>query len=156
ALAARDQALRNQSLSLAFLSEQTAAGGNTDAAILLALEALPNDMSAPDRPYLHEAEAALYRALFAHRQIRIFRHDAAVTHAAFNPKGDRIVTSSFDKTARIWDVGTGSEVAVLRGHKDAIETAMFNPDGTRVITAARDGTARVWNATSGEQIFALP
>ena len=41
ALEARDQALRNQSLSLSFLSQQTAASGDTEAAILLALEALP-------------------------------------------------------------------------------------------------------------------
>ena len=41
ALEARDQALRNQSLSLSFLSQQTATSGDTEAAILLALEALP-------------------------------------------------------------------------------------------------------------------
>ena len=52
ALAARDEALRNQSLSLSFLSQQTAATGDTEAAILLALEALPKDMTSPDRPYL--------------------------------------------------------------------------------------------------------
>ena len=48
ALAARDQALRNQSLSLSFLSHQSAASGNTEAAILLALEALPKSGSAPN------------------------------------------------------------------------------------------------------------
>ena len=155
ALAARDEALRNQSLSLSFLSQQTAASGDTEAAILLALEALPEDMSASGRPYLFEAEAALYKALFAHRQTMIFRHDAGVTHAAFNPSGDRIVTSSFDKTARIWDVRDGSEIAVLKGHQGAVERAMFSPDGSRVVTAARDGTARIWNAASGEQLFVL-
>ncbi|QIG51001.1 AAA family ATPase [Nordella sp. HKS 07] len=155
ALAARDQALRNQSLSLAFLSEQTAAGGDTEAAILLALEALPKDVSAPDRPYLSEAEGALYKAIFAHRQTRVFRHDAGVAHAAFNPSGDSIVTSSFDKTARIWNVRGGSETAILRGHQDAVERAMFSPDGSRVVTVARDDTARIWNAASGKQLFVL-
>lgn len=155
ALAARDQALRNQSLSLSYLSQQIAAGGDTEAAILLALEALPMDVSAPDRPYLPEAEEALYKAIFAHRQTRVFRHDAGVAHAAFNPSGDSIVTSSFDKTARIWAVRNGSETAILRGHQDAVERAMFSPDGSRVITAARDDTARMWNAASGEQLFVL-
>jgi WD40 repeat protein len=45
----------------------------------------------------------------------ILHHDAGVTHAAFNPNGDRIVTSSFDNTARIWNVRDGSEIAVLKG-----------------------------------------
>ena len=78
-----------------------------------------------------------------------------MTHAAFSPTGDRIVTSSFDKTARVWNVEDGSEIAILKGHQAVLETATFSPDGSRVITAARDGTARIWDAGSGEQIFVL-
>lgn len=155
ALEARDQALRNQSLSLAFLSQQTATSGKTEAAVLLALEALPTGTSEHRRPYIVEAEAALYTALLAHRQTRIFHQDASVTHAAFNRTGDRIVTSSHDATARIWDALNGTETAVLKGHQGAVERAEFSPDGSRVITVARDGTARIWNATSGEQLFLL-
>lgn len=150
----RDQALRNQSLSLSFLSEQSTARGNTEAAILLALEALPSkDQS--ERPYLFEAEAALYKALLAHQQIKIFRHGAGVTYAAFNPTGDRIVTASYDKTAGVWDISSGAETEVLKGHEEALERAEFSPDGSRILTAARDGTARLWNAVSGEQLFIL-
>ena len=149
ALEARDQALRNQSLSLSLLSQQTAASGDTEAAILLALEALPKSGAEPARPYLFEAEAALFNALLAHRQTAVFKHDAGVTQAAFNRTGDRIVTASYDKTARIWDVSKGREIAVLKGHRGPVERAGFSPDGRRVITAARDGTAqdlgcRVW------------
>ena len=155
ALDAKDQALRSQSLSLSFLSQQEATNGDTEAAILLALEALPTDMSSPERPYLFEAETALYNALLRHRQTMTARHDEGVTDAAFSPDGDRIVSASFDKTARIWNARDGSEAAVLRGHEGAIERATFSPDGSRVVTAARDGTARVWNAASGELLFVL-
>ena len=151
ALEARDQALRNQSLSLSFLSQQTAASGDTEAAILLALEALPKSGSEPARPYLFEAEAALFNALLVHHQTAVFKHDAGVTQAAFNRTGDRIVTASYDKTARIWDVSKGREIAVLKGHQGPVERAGFSPDGRRVITAARDGTARIWDADSGAQ-----
>jgi WD40 repeat protein/class 3 adenylate cyclase len=156
AVEARDQALHSQSLALSFMSQQTAAAGDTEAAVLLALEALPKNMAVPDRPYLPEAEAALYGALFAHRQIMVFHHDAAVTYARFNPRGDRIVTSSFDNTARIWDVRSGSGVAVLKGHQGAVVRAAFSADGSRVLSAARDNTARVWNAATGEQLFVFP
>jgi WD40 repeat protein/class 3 adenylate cyclase len=150
----RDQALRNQFLSLSLLSEQSASRGNTEAAILLALEALsPKDQS--ERPYLFEAEAALYKALLAHQQIKIFRHGAGVTDAAFNPTGDRIVTASYDKTAAVWDISSGAEAAVLKGHEEVVERAEFSPDGSRILTAARDGTARLWDAVSGEQLFIL-
>ncbi|WP_348625704.1 WD40 repeat domain-containing protein [Mesorhizobium sp. LNHC221B00] len=150
----RDQALRNQFLSLSFLSERSAAAGNTEAAIRLALEALPSKEQ-PERPYLFEAEAALYKALLAHRQIKILRPGAAVAHAAFNPTGDRIVTGSYDKTAAVWDVSTGAETAILKGHEGAVERAEFSPDGSRILTAARDGTARLWDAVSGEQLHIL-
>ena len=50
--------------------------------------------------------------------------------------GDRMVTSSFDKTARMWNVADGSQIAILKGHQGAVERAMFSPDGSRVVTAA--------------------
>ena len=112
AIAARDQALRNQSLSLSLLSQQTASSGDTETAILLALEALPKGGSEPARPHLFEAEAALLNALLARHQTAVFNHTDGVTQAAFNRTGDRIVTASYDKTARIWDVSKGSQIAI--------------------------------------------
>ena len=73
-------------LSLSSLSQQTAAGGDTEAAILLALEALPKDLTSPERPFLVEAEAALYQALLQDKNVMVFRHDAGVTDAAFDPQ----------------------------------------------------------------------
>src|SRR5262249_31009373 len=151
----RDEALRNQSISLSSLSQLTAADGDIEAAVLLALEALPKDMTSPERPFVIEAEAALYQALLQNKRARVFRHEAGVTDGDLNPVGDRIVPSSYEKTARIWRVKDGSELVALRGHQDWVERAMFSPDGTRVVTAARDGTARIWNAQSGQQLFVL-
>ena len=122
---------------------------------MLALEALPAGTSSDRRPYIVEAEIALYKALLVHYQTKIFHHPAGVTHATFNPSGDRIVTSSYDKTARIWDLSSDTETAVLRGHEGPVERAEFSPDASRIVTAARDGTARIWNATSGEELFVL-
>ena len=48
------------------------AGGDIEAAILLALEALPKDMTSPERPFSIEAEAALYQALLQNRQVMVF------------------------------------------------------------------------------------
>jgi hypothetical protein len=154
-LASRDQALRSQSMSLALLSQRTAADGDTEVAILVALEALPKRIDSPDRPYLPEAEAALYNALYMHHQTMVFHHDGAVTDAEFDSSGDRIVTASFDGTSRIWDVAKGTQLSILRGHQGAVDGATFSPDGGRIITAGRDGTARVWDAGSGKELFLL-
>ena len=73
-------------------------------------------------------------------------HERAVTSAAFSPDGTRIVTASYDGTARVWDAATAKEIAVLRGHEGDVTSAAFSPDGTRIVTASRDKTARVWDA----------
>ena len=49
-----------------------------------------------------------------------------------------MVTASFDQTARLWDVETGKEMAVLQGHTSALRSAEFSPDGKRVATASED------------------
>jgi WD40 repeat protein len=43
-------------------------------------------------------------------------HTEAVTSAAFNADGSLIVTSSTDRTARLWSCETGLEVTRLDGH----------------------------------------
>jgi WD40 repeat protein len=62
------------------------------------------------------------------------------------PTGERIVTASWDKTARIWDAATGREIAVLRGHQKPVSCAEFSPDGKRIVTASYDKTVRIWDS----------
>ena len=50
--------------------------------------------------------------------------------AAFSPDGKRIVTASFDGTARIWDAATGEPIGEpLRGHERGVTSAAYSPDG---------------------------
>ena len=77
-------------------------------------------------------------------------HDGAVTSAAFSPDGQRVVTASADKTARIWNTTTGALLTELKGHGDWVESAAFSPDGGRIVTASDDSTARVWDISTLE------
>ena len=72
--------------------------------------------------------------------------------ASFSPDGGRIVTASDDKTARLWDISSGSLIAILKGHKGPVESASFSPDGGRIVTASLERTARLWEASSGSLI----
>jgi WD40 repeat protein len=69
-----------------------------------------------------------------------------VLSASFSADSARIVTASWDKTARIWDAATGKEITVLRGHDDSVSSAAFSPDGMWIVTASWDKTARIWDA----------
>jgi WD40 repeat protein len=74
-----------------------------------------------------------------------------VLSAAFNPKGNRLVTASEDATAVIWDLFSGHEPKTLR-HDNEVHDAIFNQDGSTVLTVSRDQSARLWDAESGEPI----
>ncbi|OJT21797.1 hypothetical protein BO221_23775 [Archangium sp. Cb G35] len=73
-------------------------------------------------------------------------HEDEVVSAAFSPDGQRIVTASWDKTARVWSADGKGTPIVLSGHENRVWFAAFSPDGGRIVTASRDKTARVWSA----------
>jgi WD40 repeat protein len=74
--------------------------------------------------------------------------------AAFSPDGKLVVTPS-PGGASIWNVGTGTRLRVLRGHKGNVYSAAFSPDGKLVVTASDDWTARVWDARSGVSLLVV-
>jgi WD40 repeat protein len=82
-------------------------------------------------------------------------HTSVVQSAAFSPDGTRIVTASWDMTAKVWDAKTGAEVFALTGHTKDVKSAAFSPDGTRIVTASLDGTAKVWDAKTGAEVLSL-
>ena len=66
-------------------------------------------------------------------------HARAVNRAAFSPDGERIVTASEDRTARLWDAATGKQIGgPLVGHEGDVASAAFSPDGKRIVTASWD------------------
>ncbi|MBE9001854.1 AAA-like domain-containing protein [Nostoc sp. LEGE 12447] len=73
-------------------------------------------------------------------------HRGAVRTASFSPNGQRIITASTDKTAKVWDL-SGKVLVELRGHRGGVRSASFSPDGQRIVTASTDKTAKVWDAS---------
>ena len=65
-------------------------------------------------------------------------HTSTVNSAAMSPDGKRVVTASDDKTAKVWDVESGTEMCTLEGHTDWVYSASPVRNGTAVITAGAD------------------
>lgn len=152
----KKKALQTQSLFLVDLARQQNESENYGDAILLALEALPENMNQPERLYVSKAEVQLYQAV-THLLERLLLkgHRGSVLSSAFNPDGTRIVTASEDTTVLIWDVATHGILARLKGHEKSVNSAVFSPDGTRIITAAEDNTAQIWDALTGAALVPL-
>jgi hypothetical protein len=72
-------------------------------------------------------------------------HAAALSSAAFGNDGERVLTSSYDNTTRMWDVGSGKEIAVL--HTDEVDAVALSSDNTRIVTTSSDKTARIWDVS---------
>ena len=78
-------------------------------------------------------------------------HTGPVTAVAFSPDGQRLATSSADRTVRLWDTATGQpHGAPLTGHTDTITSVAFSIHGELLATASSDGTARLWDTTTGQ------
>ncbi|KAL7444186.1 hypothetical protein ACHAXH_007095 [Discostella pseudostelligera] len=69
-------------------------------------------------------------------------------HSSSTTRGvcERLVTSSKDSLAKIWNVRTKRCEATLSGHLDSIESVKWGGEGL-IYTASRDRTIKVWNAS---------
>ena len=71
--------------------------------------------------------------------------------AAPTPDSTRLVTGSYDETARIIDAHTGHFLAGLPSHTTRIGAVRVLPDGRSVLTAG-DHTLRLWTLPDGKPI----
>ena len=138
---------------------QTAAArlqnGDVPASKRIILEVLPH-RAAAGRPYTAAALLVFEKALAQDAQdFALIGHTDRVRSVAYSTDGHRLITASYDGTARIWDASTGRQILVLRGHGGPVISAAFSPDGQRVATGSFDDTARIWDASTGRQLQVL-
>jgi WD40 repeat protein len=63
--------------------------------------------------------------------------------------GQLLATASEDRTIRLWEVVSGIERTVLRGHEDPVRSCSFSPDGLLLVSGSWDRTIRLWEVASG-------
>jgi WD40 repeat protein/tRNA A-37 threonylcarbamoyl transferase component Bud32 len=154
--AQRDALLRMQLRSLtqtaaARLKEGDAAAATSIILEVLRYQGLEGADTAESLAVFHEARVADTQVLAI--STKTDGPVALWSSVDFSPDGRRIVTSSSDDIARIWDAATGHELLALQGSSAELNGALFSPDGQRILTVARDHTARIWSAVTGRAVL---
>jgi WD40 repeat protein/serine/threonine protein kinase len=87
-------------------------------------------------------------------QLRLLSHgnNRIIRWATFDPAGEKILTCSDDRTAVLWDAGSGKSLGSPLAHGDVVENGAFSPDGKLVVTSSRDHTAQIWRVPSGKRL----
>jgi len=77
-------------------------------------------------------------------------HNHFVSSLAISKDSNFLVSGSWDKTVRLWDLNTFKTKKILKGHTKDVLTVSFSPDSRLIYTGSMDNTVRVWN-TEGEE-----
>jgi WD40 repeat protein/transcriptional regulator with XRE-family HTH domain len=121
-------------------------GGNSQVIALLSIRSMSIE-------YSPQGDAALEGAAALAYPDRLFAgHTEPIWDVEFLPDGKTMVTTSSDKTARLWDVATGKELRTFSGHTADVESAAFSPDGKTMVTCSVDKTARLWDVATGKEL----
>jgi guanine nucleotide-binding protein subunit beta-2-like 1 protein len=62
-----------------------------------------------------------------------------------NQDGTKLVSGSWDKTIRLWDVATSKTDAIFKGHTKDILCIGFSRDERLIFSGGMDNTLRYWN-----------
>jgi WD40 repeat protein len=104
-------------------------------------------------PEARQAWEWRYVNRLCHSELRSLQ---GIRNAALSPDGAQCADVTDDYSIRVWNVNTGEQICVCRGHQKWPVLRNFSPDSLRLASAAEDGTIRIWDTQSGRQVLRIP
>ncbi|ORX49937.1 WD40 repeat-like protein [Hesseltinella vesiculosa] len=80
-------------------------------------------------------------------------HTDGVMCVQFCDANNIVMTGSYDKSIRIWNLETGELLRTLTGHTRCVRALQF--DDAKLVTGAMDNTLKIWNWHTGDLIRTL-
>ncbi|MEH2370114.1 WD40 repeat domain-containing protein, partial [Nostoc sp.] len=77
-------------------------------------------------------------------------HSKRVNAVAFTPNGKQVISASWDKTLKLWNLETGECEHTFQGHSDRVTAVALTSDGKQVISTSWDNTLKLWNLETGK------
>jgi len=107
----------------------------------------PRPWLRPLHPALHPPGTPLLRTLEGHTHY--------VPGVAVTADGRRAVSTSADKTLKVWDLETGLALGTLEGHSAYVLGVAVTADGKRAVSASEDKTLKVWDLETARTLRTL-
>lgn len=82
--------------------------------------------------------------------IELKGHSGYVNGMVFNSDNRQVLSCSSDKTLRLWDIGSGKNLRVMKDHTDTVLSVAFSNDGRQALSGSSDRTVRLWDIESGK------
>lgn len=86
-----------------------------------------------------------------HANFTLEAHETkGVNHVDYYPAADKpyLLTTSDDKTVKVWDYTTKALIATLEGHTSNVSFACYHPELPVIISGSEDGTIKIWHANT--------
>ena len=97
-----------------------------------------------------DKQVRMWNATGEGKQIKVLGgHGDDILKLVQHAKEPIMVTTSADKTVKVWNPVTGANTKTLTGLSDHVFAAAISPDATLVAAGSYDGEVRVWKVADG-------
>mmetsp|Transcript_50645 Transcript_50645/g.101122 ORF Transcript_50645/g.101122 Transcript_50645/m.101122 type:complete len:316 (-) Transcript_50645:549-1496(-) len=79
-------------------------------------------------------------------QKRLRGHSQFVSDCKLSSDGQFCISSSWDKTLRLWDLSSGKTLQKFIGHKKDVLSVSLSKDNRHIVSGSRDSTIKFWNS----------
>jgi len=88
--------------------------------------------------------------------VKTIAEDASyVNYLAISPDGKRLLSSSADKTIKVWDFPTGKKIRTLIKNSIPINYFAVTPNWQTIATGGAGNTIEIWDVSTGKKIRTL-
>jgi len=83
---------------------------------------------------------------------------APIYSVTWTADGKQVLSTSLDRTLKLWDVASGNLVREFKaykekefdkGHQEGVFSAAFSPDGKFIVSGGSDKSIKIWNVADG-------
>ena len=155
-LKANWQMMESRARAVSEKAKELINGGDLVRGVNLLFEIMPNSTVNPDKPFVCEMEQVFRSAydalLYGNGPLwTMSGHEGVQTSALFSPDSQYILTTSNDKTARIWDVKSGNELTCYQmQHDEAIHHATYRSKNGEILTNGYQNKIRRWRLSENQ------